>query len=80
MSTNYKLLGKGLRNLGILIFLLAATPLCINVSFKAMKEYKNSSNEYISYIFVIVSIILLIFTFYFAFKTIRMLLKAIFND
>ena len=80
MSTNVNLLGKSLKYLGILIFLFIASPVLLTMGFKALNKFKNSPNEYISYLILFAAAILIIFTIYFAFKTFKILLKALFND
>tara|TARA_B110000971_G_C19986892_1_gene490015 strand:- start:230 stop:493 length:264 start_codon:yes stop_codon:yes gene_type:complete len=80
MSTNFDLLGKGLKYLGVLIFLFIASPIALTIGFKALKKFENTSNEYLSYIVLLAAGILIIFTIYFAFKTFKVLLKAIFNN
>ena len=50
MSTNFDLLGKGLKYLGVLIFLFIASPIALTIGFKALKKFENTSNEYLSYI------------------------------
>jgi hypothetical protein len=80
MSTNVNLLGKGLKYLGLLVFLFIASPISLTMGFKALKKFENTPKEYLSYIIIIVAGILTIFTIFFAFKTFKILLKAIFND
>lgn len=80
MSTNVNLLGKGLKHLSILIFLFIASPIALTMSFKALKKFDNTPKEYISYLLIIAAAILIIFTIFFAFKTFKILLKAIFNS
>jgi hypothetical protein len=80
MSTNVNLLGKGLKYLGLLVFLFIASPISLTMGFKALKKFENTPQEYLSYIIIIVAGILTIFTIFFAFKTFKILLKAIFND
>ncbi|MDX6747829.1 DUF6095 family protein [Polaribacter sp. PL03] len=80
MSTNINLLGKGLKYLGILIFLFIASPISLTIGFKALKKFEDTPKEYLSYIIIVVAAILIIFTIYFAFKTFQVLLKAIFNN
>jgi high-affinity Fe2+/Pb2+ permease len=80
MSTNVNLLGKGLKYLGVLIFLFIASPIALTIGFKALKKYENSPSEYLSYLLLFAAVILMIFTIYFAFKTFKVLLKAIFNN
>ena len=68
MSTNVDLLGKGLKYLGILVFLFIASPITLTMGFKALKKFENTPKEYISYIILLVAGCLIIFTIYFAFK------------
>ncbi|WP_299012328.1 DUF6095 family protein [uncultured Polaribacter sp.] len=80
MSTNTILLAKGLKNLAILVGLFIASPLTLTMSFKALKKFENTPKEWVSYLLLVVAAILIIFTLYFAFKTFKILLKAIFNS
>jgi hypothetical protein len=80
MSTNVNLLGKGLKYLGLLVFLFIASPISLTMGFKALKKFENTPQEYLSYIIIIAAGILIIFTIFFAFKTFKILLAAIFND
>ena len=80
MSTNLNLLAKGLNYLGILIFLFIASPIVLTIGYKALTKFENTPKEYLSYIILFTAGILMIFTIYFAFKTFKMLLKALFND
>ncbi|MFQ3182463.1 MAG: hypothetical protein ACI9Z4_002075 [Polaribacter sp.] len=79
MSTNVNLLAKGLKYLGILVILFIAAPISLTMGFKALKKFENTPNEMVSYIIVIAAGILILFTVFFAFKTFKILLKAIFN-
>ncbi|WP_166383066.1 MULTISPECIES: DUF6095 family protein [unclassified Polaribacter] len=80
MSTNYNLLGKGLRNLSILLILFIASPVSLTMGFKALKKFNNTPQAYLSYLILFAAVIIIIFTLYFAFKTFNILLKAIFNN
>ena len=80
MSTDVNLLGKGLKYLGILVFLFIASPITLTMGFKALKKFENTPKEYLSYIILTVATILILFTIYFAFKTFKILLKALFNN
>ncbi|MFK8061204.1 MAG: DUF6095 family protein [Polaribacter sp.] len=80
MSTNLNLLGKGLKYLGFLILLFIASPITLTMGFKALKKFDNTSNEYLSYIILTVAVLLMIFTIFFAFKTFKIILKALFNN
>ncbi|MGY0426304.1 MAG: DUF6095 family protein, partial [Polaribacter sp.] len=51
MSTNINTLGKGLKQLGISLLLFIVSPIALTISFKALKKYKNTPNEFLSYIF-----------------------------
>jgi hypothetical protein len=80
MSTNINLLGKGLKYLGILLLLFIAAPISLTVGFKALKKFENTPKEIISYFILFAGAALIIFTIFFAFKTFKILLKAIFNN
>ncbi|KGL62936.1 DUF6095 family protein [Polaribacter sp. Hel1_85] len=80
MSTDVNLLGKGLKYLGLLIFLFIASPITLTMGFKALKKFENTPKEYLSYVILFVAGVLVVFTIYFAFKTFKILLKALFNN
>ncbi|PWG06286.1 DUF6095 family protein [Polaribacter aquimarinus] len=80
MSTDVNALGKGLRNLGILVFLFIASPIALTMGFKALEKFENTNKEFISYLILTIAGILIIFTIFFAFKTFNTLLKAFFKD
>ena len=80
MSTNLDLLGKGLKYLGLLVFLFIASPITLTIGFKALKKFENTPKEFLSYVILFVAGVLIIFTIYFAFKTFKILLKALFNN
>ena len=80
MAINQDLAAKGFRKLLILVGLLIASPLLLTVSFKALKLYKEGSLFYISIAGLVLSSILIFFTLYFAFKTFKTLLDALFSD
>jgi hypothetical protein len=80
MSTNINLLAKGLKYLGVLLLLFIAAPISLTVSFKALKKFENTPKEIISYFILFAAAALIIFTIFFAFKTFKILLKAIFNN
>lgn len=80
MSTNVNLLGKALKYLGLLIFLFIASPIALTMGFKALKKFEDTPNEMLSYVIVGAAGILLLFTIFFAYKTFKLLLKAIFNN
>jgi hypothetical protein len=80
MSTNVELLGKGLRYLGVLIFLFILSPITLTIGFKALKKFENTPKEFLSYAILVAAGMIMIYTIYFAFKTFKILLKALFND
>jgi len=79
MATNTTLLAKGLRNLGFLVLLFIASPIALTISYKALESYADDK-LYIAYILLVFSALLMFFTFYFAFKTFKILLNAIFDS
>ena len=80
MNTNLNLLARGLKYLGILIFLFIASPILLTIGYKALTKFENTPKEYLSYVILFTAGVLMIFTIYFAFKTFRTLIKALFND
>jgi len=80
MSTDRQLLSKGLIRLGILILLFILSPVIITMGFKALDKFSGTGNEYIAYLILGFSSILLVYTLYFGFKTFGVLQKAIFNE
>ena len=80
MAINQDLAAKGFRKLLILVGLLIASPLLLTLSFKALKIYKEGTLFFISIAGVVLSSILIFFTLYFAFKTFKILLDALFSD
>ena len=80
MSTNINLLGKGLKHLAILLLLFIASPVSLTVGFKALKKIENTPKEMLSYLILGAAAVLIIFTIFFAFKTFKILLNAIFNN
>lgn len=80
MSTNISLLVKGLKYLGFLVLLFIASPLALTISFKALKKFENTTKENLSYLLITIACILTVFTIYFAFKTFKILIKALFNN
>ena len=80
MSTNINLLGKGLKYLALLLLLFIASPISLTVGFKALKKFENTPKEMLSYLILGASTVLIIFTIFFAFKTFKILLNAIFNN
>lgn len=80
MSTDFNLLGKSLIRLGILVFLFIFTPITITMAFKALDKFTSAPEVYYAYALVLVGIIALIFTIFYAFKTFRILKNAIFGN
>ena len=80
MPINQDLAAKGFRKLLILLGLLIASPLLLTISFKAIKIYKEGYQFYISIAGVILSSILVFFTLFFAFKTFKTLIDALFSE
>ena len=80
MSTNINLLGKGLKHLAVLLLLFIASPILLTVGFKALKKLENTPKEMLSYLILGAAAVLIIFTIFFAFKTFKILLNAIFNN
>jgi|TARA_B110000914_G_scaffold47066_1_gene40121 hypothetical protein len=80
MSTNINLLGKGLKYLALLLLLFIASPISLTVGFKALKKFENTPKEMLSYLILGAAAVLIIFTIFFAFKTFKILLNAIFNN
>ncbi len=80
MSTNINLLGKGLKHLAVLLLLFIASPVSLTVGFKALKKFENTPKEMLSYLILGAAALLIIFTIFFAFKTFKILLNAIFNN
>ncbi len=80
MSTNLNVLGKGLKQLGILVLLFIISPLVLTMAFKALKKFTESPQIFIAYLLLVVGCALIIFTIYFAFKTFRTLLNSLFQD
>lgn len=80
MATNKRLLEKGLKYLGVLVLLFIASPIALSFSYKALSLYKEGQQYVIAMIFLVLSCLLTIFTVYFAFKTFKIILKAIFDS
>ena len=80
MPINQDLAAKGFRKLLILLGLLIASPLMLTISFKALKIYKEGYLFYISVTGIVLSSILTFFTLFFAFKTFKTLIDALFSE
>lgn len=79
MATNTTLLAKGLRNLGLLVLLFIASPISLTMSYKAIAIYTDWK-IYLAYTLLFISVLLILFTLYFAFKTFKTLMDAIFDS
>ena len=78
MPINQDLAAKGFRKLLILLLLLIASPLLLTISFKAIKVYGDGYLYYLSITGIVLSSMLTFFTLFFAFKTFKTLLEALF--
>ncbi len=79
MSTNYKTLEKGIKQLLITFSLLIFSPILLNISFKALKKYTESPEIFIAYGLLALSILSVLFTVFLLFKTFKTFLDALFN-
>ena len=79
MGIDTDLLSKGIKRLSILLGLLIASPIILNIGFKALKLYTESPKIYLAYAIVFVGVSLILFTVYFAFKTFKTFLDALFH-
>ena len=80
MPINQDLAAKGFRKLLILLVLLIASPLLLTISFKAIKVYGEGYLYYVSIAGIVLSSLLTFFTLFFAFKTFKTLLEALFSE
>lgn len=80
MPINQNLAAKGFRKLLILLVLLIASPLLLTISFKAIKVYGEGYLYYVSITGIVLSSMLTFFTLFFAFKTFKTLLEALFSE
>lgn len=80
MSTDIKLLQKGLIKLGFLLLLFILTPILLTISYKALARFTEAPKIFIAYGLLIASGILLIYTLIFAIKTFKVLLDAFFTN
>jgi hypothetical protein len=77
MSVNQDLIGKGIKQLLVLILLLILSPITLNIAFKALKKLDESM--WIAYGILAIAILLVISTIVLAFKTFKTFLDALFN-
>jgi len=80
MPINQDLAAKGFRKLLILLGLLIASHLLLTISFKAIKIYKEGYLFYVCILGIVLSAILTFFTLFFAFKTFKTLIDALFSE
>ena len=80
MSTNFNLLGKGLKQLGFLVLLFILSPISLTIGFKALNKLNEYPKNLIAYVILGMSFLLITFTIIFAFKTFKTLLKAFFDN
>lgn len=80
MGTNFNTLGKGLKQLGVLVILLITSPILLSMAFKAISIYKEGSQYWFGIVFLVVSCLLMLFTLFYAFRTFRTLLNSLFQD
>ena len=79
MSVNQNLIGKGLKQLLVLILLLIVSPIYLNIAFKALNKFE-ANDIWIAYLLLGVSAILIIVTITLAFKAFQTLLDGLFNS
>ena len=80
MATDFKILGKGLKQLGILLLLLIISPILLSVGFKALATYKEGPQLIFSWVLVVIAGILMLFTMLYAFRTFRTILSSLFHE
>ena len=79
MSTDVNLLGKGIKQLGILVLLFILSPLSLTMGFKALKKFTESPQTFIAYAILLAASLITIFTIFFAFKTFKTIGNALFS-
>jgi hypothetical protein len=79
MSTNVKTLGKGLKQLALLLFLFILSPIILNIGFKAVAK-PDEIQPFFGYGILVLATLLILFSIYFAFKTFNTLLNALFDS
>ncbi|MDG1040774.1 MAG: DUF6095 family protein [Polaribacter sp.] len=77
MSVNSDKLGKGFKQLLVLILLLIASPITLNIAFKALN--KMDETIWIAYLILAIAILLTITTIILAFKTFKTFLDGLFG-
>lgn len=79
MSTNVKTLGKGLKQLALLLFLFILSPIILNIGYKAIAK-PEEIKPILAYGILVLGALLILFSIYFAFKTFSSLLNALFDS
>lgn len=79
MSTDLKTLGKGLKQLALLLFLFILSPIILNIGFKAIAKPEEIQPLF-GYGILVLGGVLILFSIYFAFKTFSTLLNAFFDS
>ena len=79
MSSDLNILGKALKNIGILVLLFIASPILFTIAFKAIKIYTEGIEYYLSRIFLMFAASLIVFTIFFGIRTFSLISKAIFD-
>ncbi|MCH3883276.1 MULTISPECIES: DUF6095 family protein [Tenacibaculum] len=70
---------KGIKQLLILLGLLVFSPIVLSLGFKSLRIYTESPQIYISYFLLAIGGLLILFTVYFGFKTIKTFLDTLFE-
>lgn len=78
MSTNMKTLGKGLKQLALLLFLFIVSPIILNIGYKAIAKPEEIQPIF-GYGILVIGAILILFSIYFAIKTFNTFLNALFD-
>jgi len=80
MRTDFNILGKGLKQLGILLLLLIVSPILLSFGFKALALYEEGPERIFSWVVVVIAGILMLFTILYAFRTFRTILSSLFHE
>lgn len=64
----------------ILLLLLIVSPIILNLAFKALKIFNTSPKIFIAYGLLITGILLILYTVYFGFRTIKGVLDSLFKE
>lgn len=80
MGTDFKILGKGLKQLGILLLLMIASPILLSLGFKALAIYEEGPQLIFSWVLTVIAGVLMLFTILYAFKTFKTILSSLFHE